>query len=130
MKLNGPKPSKAPILKAETPVGESVVNPAASASSGSGISLPVTPVPFTVEELEGMTGEEYHWARVKDEEKIGTSEYRGAGWFWNAAYRHALREATPEDRVKVHAAFLAAKLSPDGSTAKHTKIVRDVFPNW
>ena len=85
---------------------------------------------MTTEELNNMPREEYDQLRVLDTGRIGTPDYQGVAWFWNTKYKHALRDATPEQRVKVHAAFLAANLTPSGDSAKHTKIICNIFPTW
>lgn len=72
-----------------------------------------------------------HRRRLRqDEARIGTSRYRGLGWFWAYAYRYPLRDATHYRRRLVHAAFLKAGLPVAGESAAHAAIIARYFPDW
>ena len=42
-----------------------------------------------------------------DKDYVGTQNYMGFAYFWDHAVKHALRDATPYQRVKVHKLFMA-----------------------
>tara|TARA_Y100000114_G_scaffold69778_1_gene63863 strand:- start:44 stop:349 length:306 start_codon:yes stop_codon:yes gene_type:complete len=42
-----------------------------------------------------------------DKSYVGTLNYMGLAYFWDHEVKHALRDATPYQRVKVHKLFMA-----------------------
>ena len=65
-----------------------------------------------------------------DRSFIGSRDYMGLAYFWAYEFRHALRDASPFVRRKVHADFIKAGLPPDGFTREHLAIVRKRCPMW
>ena len=53
----------------------------------------------------------------------GTKDYMGITYFWNYAYRHYLRDASPYRRKLVHDAFIRAGLELDEESDAHQAIV-------
>lgn len=66
-------------------------------------------------------------ALLEDQKNIGTQRYKGIAFFgWNKAYKHKLRQATPEQRQAIHNSLLAAGLSLDGKSNQHRNIIGTV----
>lgn len=59
-----------------------------------------------------------------DEKYIGTSDYMGIAYFWDISYKWELRDASPDVRRAVHAAFLAAHLKVGDVSDKHEAIIK------
>lgn len=54
---------------------------------------------------------------------IGTWHYLGMAYFWNYEYRHHLRDAGSEVRLRVHDEFLTKNLKLNGQSDKHFSII-------
>jgi hypothetical protein len=70
-----------------------------------------------------LTPDQYKRLLAIDEEWKGSEHYMGLAYFWNYDYRFAMRDATANQRVRVHRAFLAAGLDLDGRTGEHEAII-------
>jgi len=67
-----------------------------------------------------------HQAILKlDKNFIGTPNYMGVAPFWNAAYKHSLKDASPAKRRAVHQTFLKNRLQVDGVSPEHEAIVKN-----
>lgn len=53
-------------------------------------------------------------------------DYLGIAYFWNHAYRHWLRDATPHQRVRVYCEFRKRNLVVDVESDEHEQIVRSI----
>ena len=58
-----------------------------------------------------------------DKSFIGSSDYMGLAYFWNTAYKHSLRGATPIQRKRVHDMLLKANLDLNGESPQHEQII-------
>ena len=77
--------------------------------------------------LDALTLEAYQKLYELDEKFIGTENYMGVAYFWHYAFRHYLRDATTEQRKKVHSKILENNLGVSDETVIHWQIIRDVF---
>ncbi len=64
--------------------------------------------------------------RDLDETFVGTPDYMGIAYFWSSEYKFSLRDASPDKRRAVHAAFLKAGLPVDGESPQHEAIVEKI----
>lgn len=74
-----------------------------------------------------LTTRAYIVVHALDQGLVGTPDYLGLAFFWSHEYKHALRDASPKDRKRVHDAWLKAGLDLDGVSPKHESIVRRVL---
>lgn len=77
--------------------------------------------------LDKLTFEAYQKIYELDEKFIGTENYMGIAYFWHYAFRHYLRDATTEQRKKVHLKILQYNLQVSDETQMHWEIIKDVF---
>lgn len=77
--------------------------------------------------LDTITLEAYQKIYELDEKFIGTENYMGIAYFWHYAFRHYLRDATTEQRKKVHTKILNYNLCVTDETQIHWEIIKDVF---
>ena len=69
------------------------------------------------------THEQFHEIYKLDMSFIGTENYLGFAMFWHFDYRHSLRDASQNQRRKVHNALLKHNLPVAGSSPKHEQII-------
>ena len=62
-----------------------------------------------------------------DTKFVGTSDYMGLAYFWNYEYRHFLRDASQDQRKRVHKAFIKSKLSLEGESDAHQNIILTII---
>lgn len=77
--------------------------------------------------LDTLTLEAYKKLYELDEKFIGTENYIGIAYFWHYAFRHYLRDATTEQRKKVHSKILEYNLGVSDATEMHWDIIKDIF---
>ena len=77
--------------------------------------------------LDTLTLEAYKKLYELDEKFIGTENYIGIAYFWHYAFRHYLRDATTEQRKKVHSKILEYNLGVSDATEMHLDIIKDIF---
>ena len=58
---------------------------------------------------------------------IGTKNYLGIAYFWHYEYRHWMRDLNCVERIKVHNAFLKAKLIVDECSDIHRQIIESMY---
>ena len=58
-----------------------------------------------------------------DKSFVGTVDYMGHAYFWNAAYKHYLREASDYRRRLIHKHLCDAGLDPAGESDEHEQII-------
>lgn len=76
--------------------------------------------------LNTITGEAFVKIHEIDQSFINTNNYLGLAYFWAYEYRHYLRDATIEQRKKVHKLFLKNNLIIDQTSEKHFNIIKSV----
>lgn len=77
--------------------------------------------------LDTITTEAYIKLKELDEKFIGTYNYLGIGWFWNYEFRHYLRDASINERKKVHNIFLTYNLNVSDATELHYQIIKETL---
>lgn len=73
-----------------------------------------------------MKSENYAKLDALDESFIGTKDYMGLAYFWNYEYRHSLRDCTLRNRIKIHDAFVKARLVINGESDEHLSIIKKI----
>jgi len=69
-----------------------------------------------------------HLALIKlDEKYIATDNYMGIAFFWDDAYKHTLRSASPVQCKKVHDAWLKANLDLAEESPQHQAILDKII---
>jgi hypothetical protein len=74
-----------------------------------------------------LTPDQHARLRAIDEEWKGSEHYMGLAYFWAYEYRFLLRDATANQRVRVHRAFRKAHLELDGESLLHIILLEEVF---
>jgi hypothetical protein len=74
-----------------------------------------------------LTPDQYKRLLAVDEEWVGSEHYMGLAYFWSYEFRFALRDATANQRVRVHREFLKDGLPLDGDSLEHWAIIARVF---
>lgn len=73
-----------------------------------------------------LTPDQYQRLHSVDEEWKGSEHYMGLAYFWAYEYRFHLRDATSNQRVRVHRDLLEAGLQLDGESPEHLRIIERV----
>ena len=77
--------------------------------------------------LDTITTDAYIKLKELDEKFIGTYNYLGIAWFWNYEFRHYLRDASINERKKVHNIFLTYNLNVSDATELHYQIIKETL---
>ena len=77
--------------------------------------------------LDTITTDAYLKLFDLDKQFIGTFNYLGIAWFWHYEFRHYLRDASINDRKKVHNIFLTYNLNVSDATELHYQIIKETL---
>ena len=77
--------------------------------------------------LEQLSQTAFEQIYTLDSNFSGTPDYMGLAYFWNYEYRHFLRDASQDQRKRIHKAFIKSKLSLEGESDAHQNIILTII---
>jgi len=77
--------------------------------------------------LDTITTDAYLKLYDLDSKLVGTYNYLGIAYYWHYAFRHYLRDATPDKRKKVHNTFLVYNLKVDEVSQMHLELLEQII---
>ena len=87
---------------------------------------PAAARPVATKRLRSLSPAQQARAFDQDQARVGTPQYRGIAPFWAARYRYLYNQPRSV-WVKIHAALLAAGLSPWAVSARHDQVIRKLI---
>ena len=76
--------------------------------------------------LNKLSTEQFQELHALDSKLVGTTKYLGIAYFWSGYYKHTMREATAEQRTKIHNMIISLGYKPSDRNNIIKSIIEEV----